>query len=126
VCRTPLNAGRRAAAGKPRRLLVGDERGIVPVLQIRHPLQQTPRDQVGKIHRRDVVGKIGAAGIDDRFPVYKIEMIQRRRGLASAASRSESREYPLVLFRAALRCARRPANVIGREEQPPIAPVSRR
>jgi len=57
--------------------LVGDEHGIVPVLQLRQPLQQAPRNRVGGIHRRDVVGEIEAAGIDDSLPVHEVEMVER-------------------------------------------------
>src|SRR5690242_4680351 len=78
-------------------LLVGDEHGVVLIPELRHPLEQAPRDHVGGVHRLDIVGEIGAAGIDNSFPAHQIEMIERHVHLALHAPRTED-EDPRILF----------------------------
>src|SRR6266545_8233737 len=57
-------------------VLVGDEDGIVAVLQIRPTTEETPRNRIGRIHGSDVIRKFPAALVGNGSPIHEIEMIK--------------------------------------------------
>jgi hypothetical protein len=58
-------------------ILVGNENGIVPPLEIRPIPQETPCNVIGRIHRSYVIGEFLPPLIGDGSPIHKIEVIKR-------------------------------------------------
>src|SRR5690348_12756672 len=77
-------------------LLVGDQNRVVVILRFRLFAQHAARDQVGRIHRLDIIGQIGITCVEVGLGIHKVKMIERHHTLPCTAPAAIKRRGTLV------------------------------